>query len=751
MPPDFREAFLINKYFLSILLLIIFLFDMNDILFTNIQYLQGVGPKRSKIFNSVGIFTIFDLINFLPIRYLDRSIIVNTKTIIQTSISNSDQPTIIGKLIYKEIKNISNNRQLLKCQFKDEFGNFTVLFFNGIKYFSRILVENNYYIISGKPTFSFDDIEFVHPEIEEYTAGEMNSLNTGKIIPIFSQPEIFKKSYINQAYLRKIILNAIHKYKHYLIDFLPKEIKNNFHFVDLATAYENIHYPTDFKLLEAAKKRLKFNEIFFFLLLMKIKKNYYHSLLTHQIILNEKLVEEFLSKLPFKLTTGQLSALDDIKKDLTSNKSMNRLLQGDVGSGKTLVSLIAILYTINEHNQAAFLVPTEILANQHYKKITQFLQDFNIRIELLIGSTPKKKKLKILEELKNGEIQILIGTHALLEENVEFNHLAICIIDEQHRFGVEQRAKLIQKGKNPHTLFMSATPIPRTLAMTIYSDLDLSIIQTMPANRKPIKTYLRSHDNLDKIYSFASDKIQNDNYQVYIVAPLVEESDKLELKSANLLHQELQQTILNKFRIGLIHGKMKWYEKDEIMQKFANKELDILVSTTVIEVGIDVPDANIIIIMDAHRFGLSQLHQLRGRVGRSDKEAYCVLVTTNDIYSKANITNPTNYIIDPQNFNFSQDEITVKRLEAMVSTTNGFLLSELDLKMRGPGNLLGTQQTGLPEFKLFDLSNDSYLINTANQIIQNMLENSPNLEKYPLVKKILFSSFKDEMKYLSIG
>lgn len=725
---------------------------MIEILSTNIQYLQGVGPKRAKVFYTLGIITIFDFLNFLPIRYLDRSKIVDTKTILlHNSYDNNDQPTIIGKLIGKELKNISNNRQLLKCTLQDKFGTFDVVFFNGIKYFNKILTINNYYLVSGKPTFNFSKAEFIHPEIEEYSTSEANNLNTGKIIPFYSQPEILKKTYINQSLLRKLIFTALNKYKTFLTDFLPKDILTRYHFIDLADAYENIHFPTDFKQLEAAKKRLKFNEIFFFNLLMKIKSKYYHSLPTDKINLNESLVQEFISKLPFKLTVDQLSALDDIKKDLASNTSMNRLLQGDVGSGKTLVSLIAILYTMNNHNQAAFLVPTEILANQHFKKISELLKDYNIKTELLIASTPKKKKEKILNELKNGDIQIIIGTHALLEENVEFNHLAICIIDEQHRFGVDQRARLIQKGKNPHTLFMSATPIPRTLAMTIYSDLDLSIIQSMPANRRPIKTYLRSYDALEKIYKFMHDKIINDKYQAYIVAPLVDESEKLDLKSANILYQELNSTILNNFRIGLIHGKMKWYEKDEIMLKFAQKELDILVSTTVIEVGIDVPDANIILIMDAHRFGLSQLHQLRGRVGRSDKEAYCILLTTNDIFSKATITNPTNNIIDVDNFNFTPDDMATRRLEAMVSTTNGFTLSELDMKMRGPGNILGTQQTGMPEFKIFDITTDTNLLQTSNLIIKEILDDSPNLEKYPLVKKILFSNFKDEMKYLTVG
>jgi ATP-dependent DNA helicase RecG len=726
---------------------------MIDFLSTNIQFLQGVGPKKGQTFEKCNIFTVLDLLNYFPISYLNRSDIIKVKDLYSLSINQANyQPTLIAKLIDKEIIKVSNNKEILKCYLNDGSGNISLTFFNRINYFNKFLQKSHTYIFSGNPKFNYDKIDTVHPDIEEYSTDELNNLNMGKIIPIYSLPDSFKKNYINQSFLRKIVNSALTKYLNYIQDFLPEFILKEFFILDLKKSYYNIHFPENFQLLEKAKTRFKLNEIISFNILMELKRKKYFNLKTNALDLNEKLVSEFIKTLPFELTEGQKEAIEEIKKDLKSTRPMNRLLQGDVGCGKTLVAIISILYALNFENQAAFLVPTELLAVQHYKKIKNLLKNFHLSIELLTGSTPKKHKEQILEHLKIGKTKIIIGTHAILEEKVEFSNLSICIIDEQHRFGVNQRAALIEKGKNPHTLFMSATPIPRTLAMTIYSDLDISVIKTMPANRIPIKTFLRPYSALDKIYQFISDKVLNEGYQAYIIAPLVEESEKLDLNSSIDIFNELSSTNLKHLRLGLLHGKMKWKEKDDIMMQFYNKEIDVLVSTTVIEVGIDVPDANIILILDAHRFGLSQLHQLRGRVGRSNKKAYCILVTTDNIYNKAQLVNPSISPIEDINYsNISNDELSAKRLESMVRTSDGFILSNLDLQLRGPGNILGTQQSGMPEFKVFNFLTDANLIPLSKQITNKIFSNSNNLNDFPLLKSYIFCNFNEQIKFLSIG
>ncbi len=436
---------------------------------------------------------------------------------------------------------------------------------------------------------------------------------------------------------------------------------------------------------------------------------------------------------------------------MESNQPMNRLLQGDVGSGKTIVSLIAILIAIDNGFQTALMVPTEILAQQHFKTVSDYLSPLGIRIDLLIGGTTKKGKTKILESIKNKDVDLVIGTHALIEESVDFRSLGLIVIDEQHRFGVAQRSKLIQKGYTPDVLIMTATPIPRTMSMTIYGDLDISTITQMPKERIPIKTALRDESKLPEIYSFIKQKIKT-GYQVYIVYPLVEESDKINLKAAETYYEELKNTYFRELNVGLIHGKLKWKEKDEVMTKFSRKEYDILISTTVIEVGIDIPDANIIVINDAHRFGLSQLHQLRGRVGRRDQRAYCILIS-----KKEHMKNASQLELD---FDFSYlsttqiEKYKAKiRLNAMVKYASGFDLSEIDLKLRGPGNIFGTEQSGFPELKFADISKDADLLNQAKNDAFELIYADPELreKKNNIVKVILRTKYSKNLKYSQIA
>ena len=511
-----------------------------------------------------------------------------------------------------------------------------------------------------------------------------------------------------------------------------------------------MHFPRSVEELNEAKKRFKYEELFLLEILVALRKYFVKEKVNGiSFKVKPEPIKKFLKSLPFELTKDQLKVLNEIRKDMESPKPMNRLLQGDVGSGKTIVALIAMLIAVENDYQTAIMAPTEILANQHFINISKLLKDFNINIRLLIGGQKKSQKNENLEDIELNNVDIIIGTHALLEKNVKFNNLGLVVIDEQHRFGVAQRSKLIYKSHSPDVLIMTATPIPRTLSMTVYGDLDISLIKEMPKDRKPIKTVLRGENKLDEIYKFVIEKAK-EGCQTFIVYPLVEDSEKLELKSALTYYEKLTEGYLKNLRVGLLHGKLKWKEKEDIMNRFAQKEFDVLISTTVIEVGIDVPAANIIIINEAQRFGLSQLHQLRGRVGRSNVQAYCILISNID----------PKYASKQFSFNFdflSTSQIeknkSAIRLNAMIKNESGFDLSEIDLKLRGPGDILGTKQSGFPDLKYADLISDTELIIQAKEDAFEIINDDPRLEKNKnkLIRKNLTENYKENMKYSNIA
>ncbi|MCH9028657.1 MAG: ATP-dependent DNA helicase RecG, partial [Bacteroidetes bacterium] len=508
---------------------------------------------------------------------------------------------------------------------------------------------------------------------------------------------------------------------------------------------------------EEAKQRFKFEELFYLEILVALRTyNYQTKLIGNEMKIKTSLVSDFLKVLPFKLTNAQLKVLGEIKNDMLSKYPMNRLLQGDVGSGKTIVSLIAALIAIDNGFQAVLMAPTEILADQHAKTISSLMKklfsinkEHKIKISLIIGGQKKSERNEELSNIELNKVDIIIGTHALFEETVVFNNLGLVVIDEQHRFGVKQRGLLQSKGKTPDVLVMTATPIPRTISMTVYGDLDVSVIDEMPINRKPVITVLRGESKLPDIYKFILDKHKS-GYQSFIVYPLVEVSDKLDLKAATDYYNKLKNTYLNNVRVGLIHGKMKWREKEEMMLLFINKKFDVLVSTTVIEVGIDIPDANIILINDAHRFGLSQLHQLRGRVGRSDKQAYCILVTNDSLASKQNFGElELDYLSTSQIEKYK----AAIRLQTLVKNVDGFKVAEVDLKLRGPGDIFGTKQSGFPELKFVNLTEDMELIINTKKIAFTLINNDPVL-KLPdnnIVRKNLTNYYSKNLKYAEIG
>ncbi|GMU98484.1 MAG: ATP-dependent DNA helicase RecG [Ignavibacteriota bacterium] len=614
------------------------------------------------------------------------------------------------------------------------------------------------FAVSSKPDKSkYGALQFIHPDFDRISEEEKNFLHTGKIIPFYRIPKELKSGNIGDLSLRRIISFAVDNYADFVEETLTEEIINQNRLILLKEAIRNYHFPESTDKLNSAKRRFKFEELFYLELLVALRKqNYQSKLIGNKLVIRTDLVRNFLKTLPFELTKAQLKVLGEIKSDLLSEKPMNRLLQGDVGSGKTIVSLIAMLIAVDNGFQAAIMAPTEILADQHAKNISVMMKrlceqfpEREIKTSLLLGGQKKSERDKRLQEIELQETDIIIGTHALFEEKVYYKNLGLVVIDEQHRFGVRQRAKLQTKGKTPEVLVMSATPIPRTISMTIYGDLDISVIDEMPKNRKPIKTVLRGESKLPEIYKFIIDK-KKDGYQTFIVYPLVEDSDKLELKAAESYYEELSQTHLKNLRLGLIHGRMSWQEKEEKMLLFLKKQFDVLVSTTVIEVGIDIPDANIILINDAHRFGLSQLHQLRGRVGRSDKQAFCILVTKDEIV-QYNIQQRLD--LDYISSSMIEKYKSAIRLQTMLKTNNGFEIAEADLKLRGPGDIFSTKQSGFPDLKYADIIQDAELISLTKQIAFNLINKDPSIDSpnNNIIRKNLIRHYSENLKYAKIA
>ena len=729
-----------------------------NILESSVQYIKSVGPKRAESFSKIGINTIRDLIFYFPSRHLDRTTVLTASKAYGYAINGYDgEATIIAKVVDKEKRNFGR-KEILKVQFRDSSGFIECVWFQGVKYFHSVFNEGDYFAISGKPEIKYNKLQFVHPDFDKITEEETQSfLNTGKIIPFYRIPKELKQKNIGDLSLRRIINYAVEDYADKIEETLPQEIIDQHKLIDIITAVKNYHYPQSKELFEQAKRRFKFEEMFYIELLVAIRKNNYQTkLIGNKMEIKTNLVSDFIKTLPFELTHSQLNVLSEIKKDMLADKPMNRLLQGDVGSGKTIVALIAMLIAIDNGYQAALMAPTEILADQHAKNISVMMSKLSsihkekeIKVSLLLGGQKKSVRDKKLSDIELQEADIIVGTHAIFEEKVKFNNLGLIVIDEQHRFGVKQRQLLQSKGKTPDVLVMSATPIPRTLSMTVYADLDFSVIDEMPKNRIPIKTVLRGEKKLPEIYNFIIDKTK-EGYQTFLVYPLVEDSEKLDLKAAITFYEDLKENHLKNLKLGLIHGRMSWQEKEEVMLMFKDKMFDVLVSTTVIEVGIDIPDANIILINDAHRFGLSQLHQLRGRVGRSNKQAYCILITKDEIAAKQNANElELDYLSSVQLEKYKSSV----RLQSMVKYLDGFKIAEIDLKLRGPGDIFGTKQSGFPDLKYTNILEDSELILEAKQTAFELIKNDPNLKNNfsGIIRENLIKHYSQNLSYAKIA
>lgn len=671
---------------------------MLDLATRDVKYLQGVGPQRAAVLNKeLNIYSLRDLLYNFPYKYVDRSRLYYIHEID----GNMPYIQLRGKVLSFETFGEGRQRRLVG-HFSDGTGVVDLVWFQGLKFVMGKYKANEEYIVFGKPTVFNGRINIAHPDIDP--AGELVLSDMG-LQPYYNTTEKMKRMNLNSHALEKLMKNLFHTLQHEIFDeTLSPSIIEQHHLLPLTDALYNIHFPRNPEMLRKAQYRLKFEELFYIQLNLlrytKERRNKFRGLVFGKV---GEIFNTFYSKnLPFALTGAQKRVIKEMRRDMGSGRQMNRLLQGDVGSGKTLVALMTMLIALDNGFQACMMAPTEILAAQHYETISRFLKGMDVRVELLTGTVKGKRRETILRDLLTGDVHILIGTHAVIEDTVNFSSLGLVVIDEQHRFGVAQRAKLWAKNIcPPHVLVMTATPIPRTLAMTLYGDLDVSVIDELPPGRKPIQTVHQFDNRRASMYAFLRQQIVAGR-QVYIVYPLIQESEKMDIKNLEDGYLHICEEF-PEYKVSKVHGKMKPAEKEEEMQRFLRAETQIMVATTVIEVGVNVPNASVMVIENAERFGLSQLHQLRGRVGRGAEQSYCILVT-----------------------GYKLTEETRKRIEIMVQTNDGFEIAEADLKLRGPGDLEGTQQSGVAfDLKIADLARDGQLLQFVREIADRLLEEDP--------------------------
>ena len=700
---------------------------MIDILQQDIQYLPGVGPNRKKMLSQeLGIETFGDLLQYYPYKHVDRSRLYDIGEL------NGDMPfvQVKGHILSFETFKMSARKERVVAHFTDGTGKVMDLtWFNGGKYAKQSYKIGTEYVIFGRPNVFNGRINVTHPDID---AADKLELSTMGMQPYYNTTEKMKKSGLNSRAIERLTKSLIDIIKDPIAETIPDFITSRLHLMSRDEALRKIHYPLDAKELEKARTRLKFEELFYVQLnILRYasdhRRKYRGYVFSH---VGDYFNTFFHQYLPFSLTEAQKRVIREIRKDTGSGKQMNRLLQGDVGSGKTLVALMSMLIALDNGYQACIMAPTEILAEQHLQTIQGFLNGMNIRVELLTGIVKGKKRQTVLDGLLDGSVQILVGTHAVIEDTVQFANLGMVVVDEQHRFGVAQRAKLWTKNTNPpHVLVMTATPIPRTLAMTLYGDLDVSVIDELPPGRKPVVTTHVFDRSMPSLYDGLRKQIQQGR-QVYIVFPLIEESEKIDLKNLEDGFEVLRQ-VFPEFRLSKVHGKMKPKDKEEEMQRFVKGETQMLVATTVIEVGVNVPNASVMVILEAQRFGLSQLHQLRGRVGRGADQSYCILVT-----------------------NHQMSEDTRKRIDIMCETNDGFRIAEADLKLRGPGDLEGTQQSGMAfDLRIADIARDGQLVQLARDEAQAIINEDPEChsDKYSMLWNRLRQLRKTNVNWAAIS
>lgn len=687
---------------------------------SNVMYLKGVGPQRAKVLAEIDIHTIGDLLYHYPRRYLDRTVVKRIN-----ELRLGDEAVVIGRIESFGIVR-ARRRAFFQLVINDGTGHLTCQWFNGISWISDKFTVGEHVAVFGKVDF-YNGLKIVHPDFDNLDEGE-DPVNTGKVLAQYPSNANLKATGLDSRGFRRIVNTALEKLDIPPADHLDNRLLSELGLIPLSEALKLIHQPENIEDLTPATYRLKFDEHLFMQLLMALRRQTQRDQTGRVFAETGPYVKAMYNSLPFELTQAQIKVLREIRADLASPHQMNRLLQGDVGSGKTVVAMLTAAIVIGHDAQAAVMAPTEILAEQHFASFKKYCNLVGIKSALLKGGMKEGPRRVILDDLKNGTTQLIVGTHALIQEDVKFKDLALIIVDEQHRFGVMQRKDLINKGQNPDVLAMTATPIPRTLAITYHGDMDVSIIDELPAGRKPIQTRVVEPSRLDDVYEYIRKEVTSGR-QCFIIYPLIEESEKLDLKAVETGFKKLKKDVFPEFNCGLVHGKMKAEERDLQMTRFSQNKIQILVATTVIEVGIDVPNATVMLIENAERFGLSQLHQLRGRIGRGEHSSVCILVRRNET------------------------EESIYRLAVMESTNDGFIISEKDLKLRGPGELFGKKQHGYLKAKLANLADDGPIIRIARQAAFSIIRDDPRLLKPQnrLLKDHFILNYKSMLEFVNIS
>ncbi|HTY58765.1 MAG TPA: ATP-dependent DNA helicase RecG, partial [Bacteroidota bacterium] len=739
-----------------------------------VKFVKGIGPKKSALLEEAGIRTVEDLLLHVPRRYIDRTTVVSIAELLRLTRMNAQAPGAAPggaspeepRREYTAVGEVRSFRVLgfgAKSRFvlvlADRTGSLQCVWFGGVGYWKNMFRVGETLAVSGEAAMYGGVLQFVHPDIDRMSlpaGGEeepastrwVDALNTGGLVPMYPSGQDLARAGLDSGGLRRVIAGALRTYGERFPEILPREITQARRLIPARAALQSVHHPASRDDLRESLRRLKYEELFRFQLKLAMKRRIAREESGGIAFdVRSPLARALVDTLPFELTRAQVRVVREITADMAAPKVMNRLLQGDVGSGKTVVALIAMLIAVSSGYQSVFMAPTELLAEQHFRTLRRLLGASPVTIRLLVGAQKSALRRDVLDDIREGTAQIVVGTHALFEKEVAFARLGFVVIDEQHRFGVMQRATLRGKGVNPDVLVMTATPIPRTLSLTLYGDLDVSVIDELPADRKPVTTVLKSDADMASVASFVREQVRAGR-QAYYVYPLIEESEKLDLKAATVHYNHLQNTIFPDLRLGLIHGRLSGEERDAVMERFTRREIDILVATTVIEVGIDVSNATVMVIENAERFGLSQLHQLRGRVGRGSDRSFCILVAKRWIAGRA-----SRAASRPAAASAGEQLLAERRLAAMVSTTDGFRIAETDLQIRGPGDFFGTRQSGMPEFKIADIIADAALLADARDDAFAIVADDPHLAKgeHRSLLEYLRSRYHDEMKLLDVG
>jgi len=687
-----------------------------------LQFLKGIGPRRADVLAKAGIESQQDLLNYFPRKYVDRTSIVS-----MDALQADQEVTVIGRIEAAGIKRY--RKQVFYLVVSDGKGMLEAVWFNSVHFFKKMFKIGEWISLSGKTGY-YRGYQMVHPDYDKLGTGEIEKLiNTGKIIAFYRESEAFKKSGIS-SYTFRTIFNHLFEKDLTIEEQLPGSIREDNGLAPQDTAFKQVHLPDSKAQLEAAIYRLKYQEFFFMQLLLALQRlNIKSRPIGIAFPESSSRLIKLYEQLPFTMTDAQKRVVREIREDMRSAAPMNRLVQGDVGSGKTLVALMAMLIAVDNGFQTAMMVPTEILAEQHFINVSNLLYKLDVNVYLFTGSLSSQERNKLFSKTKSGEPCIIIGTHTLIQESVMFEKLGLVIIDEQHRFGVMQRGSLMAKGMNPDVLIMTATPIPRTLALTAYGSLDVSIIDELPANRQPIQTVWRFEDQSDQIYSFIREHLDKGE-QTYIIYPLVEESEKIDLKAAKEGFESLSKEEFREYSLGLLHGRLKSEEKEKVMSDFTHKRIQVLVSTIVVEVGVDVPNATVMLLEHSERFGLAQLHQLRGRIGRGSRKSFCILKSAYNISEQAQM-----------------------RLKIMTETSDGFVISEKDLEIRGWGDFHGTKQSGMPDFRIANPITDQHILIKAREDAFNLVNKDPLLRKaeHTGLNRTIRNEYKDKLELVNIS